>query len=351
MGERDSCTDRPVAVLGAGNWGTTLANLAASNGRPVLLWTRDPRQREEINSARSNSRGVPGLVLARGVRAVTDLGEALARPVLVIVAIPSQAFREVCRAAGELLAPEHLVVHATKGLERSTHRRMTEVLLEETCVRQIGVLSGPNIAAEIAAGKPAGTVVTSHFPRVVRECRRALSSPRLMVFAGDDIAGVELAGAFKNVVAIAAGIAAEMQVGENAKALLLTRGLAEMARLGTALGARPLTFAGLAGVGDLAVTCASAQSRNNRVGRALARGEALPDILRQLGMVAEGVDAAASAHELALAHSVDVPLMDQVFRVLYEGRSPSASLDELMRLWAGHDVGASAGRSRASLLG
>jgi len=329
-----------VAVVGAGNWGTTLAHRIASNGHSVALWTRDAAARDEINARRSNSRSVPGLVIAPNVRAVTDMAQALAGATLVLFVVPSQAFRAVCRIAADSLSPEQLVIHATKGLEQRSHRRMSELLLEETCARQIGVLSGPNIAAEIAAGMPAGTVVASHFPRVVRVGRQALSSARMMVFSADDVVGVELAGAFKNVVAIAAGMAAELGVGENAKAFLVTRGLAEMARLGAALGARPLTFAGLTGVGDLTVTCASGQSRNNRVGRALARGQALPDALRELGMVAEGVYASAAAHELAAVHRIDLPLMEHVYRVLYEGQSPAASVDELMRLPAGDDVGA-----------
>ncbi len=328
-----------VTVLGAGNWGTTLAHSIACNGHTVTLWTRDERARDEINAQRTHSGSVPGLSIAPGVRAVTDLSEAIAEAALVLFVVPSQAFREVAQAAAEFLAPDQLVLHATKGLEQKTHRRMSEILVEETCARQIGVLSGPNIAAEVAAEKPAGTVVASHFPRVIRVGRQALSSSRMMVFSGDDVVGVELAGAFKNVVAIAAGMATELGVGENAKAFLVTRGLAEMARLGTALGARPLTFAGLTGVGDLTVTCASAQSRNNRVGRALARGRPLADVLRDLGMVAEGVYASVSAHELAAAHRIDLPLMEHVYRVLYEGLLPEASVDQLMRLPAGSDVG------------
>jgi glycerol-3-phosphate dehydrogenase (NAD(P)+) len=306
----------------------------------VRLWTRDPGQRDEINTRHTNLRSVPGLVIAPEVRAVTDMKEAIVGATLVLLVVPSQAFRAVTRAAADFLSPEQLVIHATKGLEQETHRRMSEVLFEETCARQIGVLSGPNIAAEIAAEKLAGTVIASHFPRVIRVVRQALSSTRMMVFSGGDVVGVELAGAFKNVVAIAAGMAAELGVGENAKAFLVTRGLAEMARLGTALGARPMTFAGLTGVGDLTVTCASTQSRNNRVGRALARGGALSDVLRELGMVAEGVYASVSAHELAAAHRIDLPLMERVYRVLHEGLSPAASVDELMRLPAGNDVGA-----------
>jgi len=332
-------TKPPVAVLGAGNWGTTLAHLVASNGRPAQLWTRNAARRDEINTRHTNSGSVPGLALSPDVRAVTALADALRDAELIIVAIPSRGFREVCRELGDLVTPERLVIHATKGLEGGTHKRMSQLLLEETCARQIGVLAGPNIAAEVAAGKPAGTVVSSRFPRVVEAGKSALSCPNMMVFGGEDVVGVELAAAFKNIVAIAAGIAAEMDVGENAKAFLVARGLAEISRLGVAMGASPLTFMGLAGIGDLVVTCASPQSRNHRVGRALARGERLADALERLGMVAEGVYAAAAAHELLGAHRIEAPLLEHIYGILYEGVSPRASLDELMRLPAGRDVG------------
>lgn len=328
-----------VGVLGAGNWGTTLSHVVASNGHEVVLWTRDPAVRDEINGRRTNRRSVPGLAIATGVVATTDMAEALEGRELVIFAVPSQAFRAVCREAGDRLAPEQFVLHATKGLEGGSHRRMSEILREETCVKQLGALAGPSIAAEIAAGKPAGVVIASSFPRVVQVGRRALVSDCMMVFRGDDVVGVEIASALKNVVAIAAGIATEMQVGDNARAFLIARGLAEMASLGQVLGARPATFAGLAGIGDLVVTCSSPHSRNNRVGRAIARGQGLTAALAELGMVAEGVFAATSAHDLAASHGIDAPLLDRVYRVLYEGLPPERGLQELMRLQAGADVG------------
>lgn len=262
-----------ITVLGAGNWGTTLSDLIASNGHAVRLWTRDGAQRDEINERRSNERAVPGLRIAAGVTATSELGEAVRGAELVVVVIPSQSFREVSKALGEVLAPEQVVLHATKGLERESNARMTEILLAETCARQIGVISGPNIAAEIAQKKPAGTVIASRFPHVVELGRRALSCDRMMVFGGDDVTGVELAAALKNVVAIAAGVATQMDIGENAKALLVTRGLAEITRLAVAMGAAPLTLAGLAGIGDLMVTCASPLSQPPR-GRGAGEGRA-----------------------------------------------------------------------------
>ncbi len=323
---------RRVAVLGAGNWGTTLAHLAATNGHDVTLWSRDPSQCDEINLRHTNERATPGFAIAHGVRAVVDLREATRGAALILFVVPSQAFREVARAAGEHLVPEQLVVHATKGLELGTHRRMSVVLQEETCARQIGVLAGPNIAAEIQRGEPAGTTVTTTFPRVFDVAREALASRRLMVFPGDDVLGVELCSALKNVVAIAAGMAAGMGIGENAKAFLVTRGMSEIARIALSLGAHRATFHGLAGIGDLVVTCASTQSRNHRVGAAMARGERLGDVLARLGMVAEGVPGAIAARELATSQRVDAPLLERVHRVLYEGLPVQRALDELMSL-------------------
>lgn len=327
-----------IAVLGAGNWGTTLADLIAGNGHAVTLWTRNAAQSEEINTRHTNEGAVPGLQISGRVSATTDLGGAVEGAAIVILVVPSQAFRDVSQALGDVLAPEQIVLHATKGLERESNVRMTEILAQETCAKQIGVLSGPNLATEIARKKPAGTVIASRFPHVIEIARKVIACPRMMVFAGHDVVGVELAGALKNIVAIAAGAATEMSVGENAKSLLVTRGLAEITRLAVVMGARPLTFAGLAGIGDLMVTCASGLSRNHRVGVALARGEKLDEILARLGMVAEGVYAAVAARSLARAHRVETPLLDAVYRVLYEGLGCEDGLHELMVLPAGRDV-------------
>jgi glycerol-3-phosphate dehydrogenase (NAD(P)+) len=244
----------------------------------------------------------------------------------------------VCRELGELLRPEHLVVHGIKGLEAESHLRMSQVLLEETCVRQYGVLSGPNIANEVARGKPAGTVIATRFPRVAALVRRALACPQLRVFESADVCGVELLGALKNVIAIGAGMADQLGLGDNAKALLITRGLSEMMRLALVLGAEPATTAGLAGIGDLMVTCASPLSRNHRVGAALARGTRLDDALNEIGMVAEGVYASRAACELARRHGIEVPVFEHIQRVLHQGMSVDAALSALMELPTGHDL-------------
>lgn len=327
-----------VAVLGAGNWGTTLAHLAGLNGHVVRLWTRSDDACRSINDDHRNPRGIEGLAIDARVTAGTSLAACVDGASVVMVVVPAQAFREVARALGDHLAPSQVVLHATKGIELGTHLRMSEVLAQETCAKVIGVLSGPNLAGEIARGEPAGTVVASRFPRAISAARRAFGSPRLMVFRGDDVTGVELAGALKNVVALAAGMATGMGLGDNAKGLVIARGLAEITALACAMGARPGTFAGLAGVGDLLVTCASRDSRNHRVGAALARGVSLDEALDSLGMVAEGVPTATAATELSIRHGVETPLLDHVRRVLHEGLAPRDALDQLLALRPGRDV-------------
>lgn len=327
-----------VTVLGAGNWGTTLAHMFAVNGHDTRLWTRDRAQRDEINALHTNERGIRGLALAPSLRAEVDLGAAITGTDLLVMAIPSQAFRAVCRALAPLVSPESLVLHGTKGLEVGTHQRMSQILSEETCVRQLGVLSGPNVAAEIARGQPAGTVVATRFPRLLALARSALASPQLRVFESDDVCGVEVLGALKNVVAIAAGMADEMAVGDNAKAFLITRGLSEMMRLAAAVGANAATSAGLAGIGDLMVTCASPLSRNHRVGVALAQGVRLEEATASIGMVAEGVYASRSARALARQHGVEMALFEHIDRVLHEGVPPAEALSALMDLPTGRDV-------------
>jgi glycerol-3-phosphate dehydrogenase (NAD(P)+) len=327
-----------VAVLGAGNWGTTIAHLIGVNGHDVWLWARSDAQCREINEEHVNSRYLAGLPLSPKIRATPDLEQAVREVDLIIVVIPSQSFRAVCRELGELVRPQQYAVHATKGLELGTYKRMSEILCEETCLRQVGVLSGPNIAREICEGKPAGTVLASRFPRVIARTTELLRSKQMRVYGNTDVVGVELAGTLKNIIAIAAGIATELQLGENAKSLLITRGLSEIARLGVALGADPMTFSGVAGIGDLMVTCASPLSRNNRVGAALARGLTLEQAIESLGMVAEGVKASAIAQEITTTLGLRSPLIHGVYRVVHERLDPRVALRELMSGAAQDDI-------------
>lgn len=335
-----------VAVLGAGNWGTVVAHLIGKNGFPVWLWARSDELCAEINEHRTNTRYLPGLELSPNIRATSDLGESVRDVELTFIVIPSHVFRSVCADLGPLVRPQQLAVHATKGLEADTYERMSEIILQETCLRQVGVLSGPNIAREICEGKPAGTVLASRFPRVIRRATEVLRSKQFRVYGNTDVVGVEYGGTLKNIIAIAAGMATQMQLGENAKSLLITRGLSEIARLGVALGADPMTFSGLAGIGDLMVTCASPLSRNHRVGAALARGESLEQAIASLGMVAEGVKAAKIAYELAQQLELRSPLITGVYRVLYERLDPRAGLGELMSGAAQDDIDPSLFRSQ-----
>lgn len=327
-----------VAVLGAGNWGTTVAQMIARNGHPVTLWCRRASQAQEVNRHHTNKKYLPGVKLSQRIRATHKLPEAIAGVPLLLFIVPTKSFRQVCAAAGDVLSPEQFVVHGSKGFEVGTHYRMSEILRQETCIKQLGVLSGPNIAPEIAAGKPAGSVIASPFPQVIRAAIDFLSSDSFNLYTGDDVAGVEIAGALKNVVAIASGVAGELELGENARSLLITRGMSEIRRIGSTLGGNPATFAGVAGLGDLIVTCASPVSRNNRVGRALARGEKLPEIIKSLGMVAEGVNTARVAHEIITAHNIDAPIFEAVYRVLHEDESPTSALKTLMSLEPKPDV-------------
>jgi glycerol-3-phosphate dehydrogenase (NAD(P)+) len=327
-----------VSVLGAGNWGVALAHVIACNGHAVQLWTRDRDQAHEINTRHRSARQQSELVLASNVHACVELADAVANADLLLIVVPSQVFRSVCHALSPLARPDHAVVSCAKGLEAESHLRMTQVLMQETCVRQVGVLSGPNIANEVARGKPAGTVIATHFPRVTGLVSRALACSNLRVFESSDVCGVELLGALKNVIAIGAGMAEQLGLGDNAKALLVTRGLSEMMRLVLARGAEPATTAGLAGIGDLMVTCASPLSRNHRLGAALARGERLDAALDQIGMVAEGVYASRAACELASRHQIDMPVFEHIYRVLHEDMPVQAALSALMELPTGHDL-------------
>lgn len=324
-------TKRPdVTVLGGGSWGTTIAALIAHAGNPVTLWVRNSKQAASMSRSRQNERYLPDLKLPRTIRITHDLVAAVRDVPVLFFVIPSRSFRDVAVAVGDLLDPAQLAIHGTKGFEPETRERMSRVLEQETCLKQIGVLSGPNIAPEIAAGLPAGAVIASHFPRVIAETRRLMVSDRFRVYDSRDVVGVEVAGALKNVIAIVSGASAGMELGENVRAMLITRGLAEIARLGTALGADPLTFSGLAGMGDLIVTCASPLSRNHRVGRGMAEGKSLDEVVASLGMVAEGVGTTRIAHDFARELGIDAPMTAAVHQVLFEGLSAEVALGELM---------------------
>lgn len=319
-----------VGVIGAGAWGTTLAILLAEAQRPVSLWTHSPEAAERLAHQRTNDRYLPGVIFPPNVRVVTD-DAYLAEPHrFFVLAVPSTHVRATLRAVGPRLDHDAPLLTVVKGIEEGSHLRMTEVIGQELPDRRVAALSGPNLAREIAAGKPAGSVIASDDPDLAAELASVLSSDRFRVYTNPDLIGVELSGALKNVVALAAGMVDGLGLGDSAKAGIITRGLAEMTRLGVAAGAHPLTFAGLAGVGDLIATCMSPLSRNRHAGELIASGVPWPEAGDRLSGVAEGVATVRGALELAASHGVELPIAEQVRAVVYDHRPPLAALAELM---------------------
>jgi len=319
-----------VAVIGAGAWGTTLAVLLAAAQRPVSLWTHTPDAAERMARSRTNERYLPGVVFPPNLRVITD-DAFLAEPHrFFVLAVPSAHLRATLRAVAPRLHPGTPVLSVVKGIEDGTRLRMSEVIAHELPGRRIAALSGPNLAREIAAGKPAGSVVASADPELAAELASVLSSERFRVYTNRDLVGVELCGALKNVIALAAGMVDGLGFGDSGKAGIITRGLAEMTRLGVAAGAHPLTFAGLAGVGDLIATCMSPLSRNRRAGELIASGVPWPEAGERLTGVAEGVASLSGALGLAAAHGVEMPIAEQVRAVIFDRRPPMAAVAELM---------------------
>lgn len=319
-----------VGVVGAGSWGTTLAKILGGNGRPTLVWAFEPEVVLDINENRQNSRFHPGLELPAVVEATGDVGEVCRTCPLILMVVPSHVFRRVAFEMGAHLTGEQCIVHCTKGIEQQTGKRMSEIIREETCVRKIGVLSGPNLSKELAAEHPAGTLVASKYDEVVRVAQAALHNQYFRVYGGSDVVGAEVGGAFKNIIALAAGVVDGLGLGDNTKALLLTRGLNEMARYGLVLGAELLTFGGMAGIGDLMATCASPLSRNHQVGERLARGESLEEIKRSMFMVAEGVKTTKAVRSDARSRGLELPIVEAVYGMLYEEMTAAQAAHQLM---------------------
>lgn len=324
----------PIGVVGGGSWGTAVAYLAGQQGREVVHWMRDAESVEAVRRWRKNPRYLPELALPEGIEPTTELEEVARRCKLVLVVVPSSALKEVVGRLGDHLSGDHMLVHGTKGFEAGTLRRMSQILQEESCCLKLGVISGPNLAAEVAAGQPSATVIASRYPAVQAAVAEALSGPNFLVYTSRDVIGAEVGGALKNILAIAAGMASALGFGDNTKALLLTRGLAEIASLGVHLGAEADTFAGLSGLGDLMATCFSPLSRNHQVGMRLAQGEALPEIIASMRQVAEGVRTTKEVHAFAQRAGLAMPITAAVHRVLYDGVPPRQVLEELMALSA-----------------
>jgi glycerol-3-phosphate dehydrogenase (NAD(P)+) len=321
---------RRVAVVGAGAWGTALADLLARAGHDVVLWAREEDVVASVNERHVNDRFLAGFALAPTLRATGELAEAVAEAECVTYVPPSHVLRRVLRSHADAVPADAVVVVASKGIERETLAVMTDVVEEELPGRPVAALSGPSFAAEVAARQPTAVVAASADDGVAGRVQRVFSTERFRVYTHDDVLGVELGGALKNVMAVATGIAEGVGLGFNSRAALITRGLAEMTRLGVALGAQPATFAGLAGMGDLVLTCTGSLSRNRSLGMEVGQGRPLADILASRETVAEGVTTAESALALATRAGVEMPIVAAVNRILFDGQAPARAIEELM---------------------
>jgi len=330
-----------IAIIGTTSWGITLGVVLAHKGLQVKLWARTEQEATELRKADSNSAVLSNVTFPSRLSTTSSLSEALSDVKAVILAVPSQTMRQNIKLVAKHLKESMLVVSAAKGLEIDSSKRMSQVIAEEIEPHfwsNICVLSGPNLSREILSDLPAATVVAARDETVARKAQRLLATPQLCVYTNTDVIGVELGGALKNIIALGAGMADGLSYGDNAKAALITRGLTEMTALGTALGANPLTFSGLAGLGDLMATCASPLSRNHYVGVELTKGRSLKEITDSMTGVAEGVSTTLVAWNLAQRIGLGMPITEKIYRVLYEGVNLRQAVDELMAAEARHEL-------------
>jgi glycerol-3-phosphate dehydrogenase (NAD(P)+) len=319
-----------MTVIGAGSWGTALAILLAREGHPTLMWCRDPAQAEAMRGSRRNSRYLPGAEFPPSLNVTTDLPEALAQARDALIAVPSHAFRETLRSIKPHLPSDTRIAWATKGFELASGKLPHQVVREVLGQRPGAVLSGPTFAKEVGAGLPTAMTVASEDESFAKELALSLSGPNFRAYTQSDILGVEVGGAVKNVIAIGSGIADGMGFGANTRVALITRGLAEMMRLGVKLGAQRETFMGLAGLGDLVLTCTDDQSRNRRFGMALGRGESAEQAQGSIHQVVEGVPAAKAVCEVARKVDVEMPICSEIYQIMYEKKPVRAAVQALM---------------------
>ena len=319
-----------ITVLGGGSFGTAIANTIASNGYTTYLWMRDPVQAQAVQAYRVNERYLPDLTLSPNIVVTSDSAQALAQSHVVFVSVPSVAFRDVVRAAKPHLLPDAIMVSTTKGIDKDGFTLMSQIITQEIPTIPVGVLSGPNFAREMIRGQLTGSVIASVNESVIATVQGLIGSESFRIYSSDDCYGVELAGALKNIYAIIAGMAKARDYGHNTLALLMTRALAEMGRFAHRLGADPMTFLGLAGVGDLILTCGSDLSRNYRVGYALGAGQSLTSAVKSLGQVVEGVNTLRLVKQKADELDVPMPLVSALYALLFEGAAPDAVIKQLM---------------------
>lgn len=321
-----------VAVVGAGSWGTAVAGIVSTHA-DTMLWSRNAAVAQSVNAEHKNPDYLPDAELPVDLVASTSLEETLRDAEVIVMGVPSHGIRDVLSSASDWVRPSTPIVSLAKGVERDTNLRGTQVILEVLeghDPQSVGVLSGPNLAREVVAGQPAASVIAMSDESVAQDLQTLFMTPTFRVYTNPDVVGCEIAGALKNVMAIAAGIASGLGYGDNTMAALLTRGLAELTRLGLAVGGHAMTFGGLAGVGDLIATCTSDKSRNRTVGHELGKGRSLDEITSSMNMVAEGVKSTAAVLEIARANDVEMPIAEQVGAVLYDGRNPRDIVPTLM---------------------
>jgi|SRR5690625_92278 len=321
-----------VAVLGAGSWGTALSIVLADNGHDVKLWTHRKEQADIINEKRINSQYL-NVALPDNIEAYSEIKPALKGVDAILIVVPSSAIREVCSQIKDLVPLNIPVIHATKGIEPETLKRISQMILEEMpslSPSELVVLSGPSHAEEVGKRHPTTVTVASESKESAKFIQKLFANEFFRVYTSDDVVGIELGGALKNIIALGAGLSDGLGYGDNAKAALITRGLAEITRLGTSLGANPLSFLGLSGVGDLIVTCTSVHSRNWRAGNLLGKGKNLPDILEEMGMVVEGVRTTKAAYQLAHQQKIDMPITFGLYKILFNHKDPRLVVEQLM---------------------
>lgn len=329
-----------IAVLGAGSWGTALAVVLGKKGYKVSLWARRTELAQDINVCRENTKYLPGVIIPKEVTVSDDLKGTVEGANLIVLSVPSQSVREIARTMKPYLAPNTIIVNTAKGIENGTLLRLSQVLQEELpkeFYNSITILSGPSHAEEVGQDLPTTVVVAANNLDVAEKVQDIFMTPYFRVYTSLDLPGVEIAGALKNVIALGTGIADGLGYGDNTKAALITRGLAEITRLGVAMEADSQTFAGLAGIGDLIVTCTSMHSRNRRAGIQIGQGRSLEDVLKSSGMVVEGVTTTKAAHFLAQKFNVEMPIMEQAYSVLFEGIDPREAVICLMSRSKAHE--------------
>lgn len=325
---------KKIAILGAGSWGTALSIVLADNGHDVRLWSHRKDQVEEINEKHSNERYLPNITLPKTLIGYEHIEEAVQDAEIVLFVVPTSAIREVCAKIKDVVSVHTVFVHASKGIEPNSLKRISEIIEEELPIckqENIVILSGPSHAEEVALRQPTTVTVASKNDSYAKLVQHVFINEVFRVYTSDDVVGVELGGALKNIIALGAGLSDGLGFGDNAKAALITRGLAEITRLGTSMGANPLTFLGLCGVGDLIVTSTSVHSRNWRAGNLLGKGKTVDEVLSHMGMVVEGIRTTKAAYQLSIKQDVEMPITNGLYSILFENEDPKEVVEQLMR--------------------